>query len=388
MTNVPVNKDVLVWAREERGLSRKQAADRLEINESDLEELELGNRLPSVGELRRMAAKYEIGFSALLMPERLPPTTRLNVQDFRTHQTAGERWHPDLLAEMDDINVLIDAMADLRDAEPTLFLSALPVINTSMSPARVALDERKRMGLTPERQASWKSDADAFRRLRAVVEAQGVFVYVISASTTNDWRGLAICDDRQIPVIVINGDETEPAARAFSLMHEYAHILLRQSAISDQRSKAAVEIFCNRFAAYFLMPSDRFREVANTVGGGYRDYWTDTQLRKIGEAFRTSMSAVALHLENLELAPEGFYMVKVGEWRVRKRAVRKKGPIPYYQKIANRLGARHVAIVFDALDRGRINQLDAYELLDVQASNFPKLRAEIEERQALYGWGP
>lgn len=386
MTQIPVNKDVLVWARNERGLSPAEAAIRLGISETQLHELEGGKRLPTVGELRTMAAKYRIGFSALLMPEPLPASTRLIVQDFRTQQSARERWHPDLLAEMDNLNVLIDALADLRDVEPTLFGSNLPRISLDKSPAQVAAEERKRIGLTFEQQSAWVSDADAFRRFRFIVEAQGVFVYVISASSVEDWRGLAIFDDRKITAVALNGDETEPAARSFSLMHEYAHILLRQSAISDQRSRASAEIFCNKFAAYFLMPPDEFRRVAAGLADGFQDNWTDAQIRKIAGIFHTSLSAAALHLENLELAPEGFYKTKLDEWRVRTRPTKKKGPVPYYEQIANRLGARHVDVVFNALDKGRINQIDAYELLDVQAANFPKLRSEIKERQARYAW--
>jgi hypothetical protein len=100
------------------------------------------------------------------------------------------------------------------------------------------------------------------------------------------------------------------------------------------------------------------------------------------------MSAVAVHLENLELAPDGFYNTKWGEWRVRQKAPKKKPVVPYYKKIANRLGSQYIAVIFEALDRGHINQLDAYEMLDVQASNFPKLRSEVAERQASYGWNP
>lgn len=387
MTAVPVNPKVLIWARLERGLELSAAATRLGIPEEELIELESGQRHPSVGELRNMAAKYEIGFSSLLMPEALPPETGLRLLDFRTHGSgAPGKWNPELLMEMDDINVLIDAMADLRDAEPSLFVKNLPNASVTTSAARVAADERARIGLDVGTQASWATDANAFNRLRTLVEAQGVFVYLINASTTDDWRGMAIYDDRKIPVIVINSDEALPSARSFTLFHEYAHLLLRQSAITDHRSRDRDEEFCNKFAAYFLMPSPEFRGAALSVGGGYRNYWTDTQLRKIGGVFKTSMSAVALHLVSHSLAPDDFFNVKLSEWRVREKKRGKPGIVPYYDKIANRLGIQHIKTIFEALDRNRINQLDAYEILDVQASNFQRLRAKVTEREADYGW--
>ena len=335
-----------------------------------------------------MAAKYEIGFSALLMPEELPITTRLKVQDFRTHESGREQWHPDLLAAMDDLNVVIDAMADLRDVEPSLFQITFPQITLRDNAATIAAQERDRIGLDVQRQSGWKSDYEAFRRFRFMIEAQGVFVHQIAASVSEDWRGIAIFDERKIPIIIINTDEESPAARSFSLLHEYCHLLLRHSAISDERSRDDNETFCNAFAAHFLMPEREFRGAANAVGGGYRSYWTDGQLRKIGWVFKTSISAVAIHLQNLSLAPKTFYKTKWGEWKVREKKKRKSNSGPgYYVKMANRLGAQHISVVFEALDRGRLNQLDAYEMLDVQAANFDKLRAEILERRTVDGWG-
>lgn len=389
MTDVPVNPKVLIWARLERGFDVSGAAARLGVPEEELLELESGDRRPSVGELRNMSAKYEIGFSSLLMPDVLPSETRLNLKDFRTHGSdAPGKWNPDLLMEMDDINVLIDAMADLRDAEPGLFGNKLPSASVTTDARQVAAGERSRIHLDVNTQAAWKTDAVGFNTLRSLVEAQGVFVYQVNASTTDDWRGIAIFDERKIPVIVINSNETFPAAKSFTLFHEYAHLLLRQSAITDHRSRDAVEVYCNKFAAHFLMPEREFRGAALSVGSGFRNYWTDTQLRKIAGVFKTSMSAVALHLENLGLAPDGFFRAKLFEWSVREKKDGKPGIVPYYDKIANRLGVQHIKVVLEALDRKRINQLDAFEMLDVQASNFAKLRAKVMEREAGYGWRP
>ncbi len=97
---------------------------------------------------------------------------------------------------------------------------------------------------------------------------------------------------------------------------------------------------------------------------------------------------MALHLEQLDLAPDGFFKTKLAEWRVRKRPPKRKGQVNYYEQVANRLGSKHVDTVFRALDTGVVNALDAYEMLDVNAGNFPKLRSEIASRNAAYGWGP
>ena len=384
MTEVPVNPKVLAWARTERGLTLAEAAERLDVPIDELKELEDGTRNPTVGELRNIAAKYEIGFSALLMPEPLPLTTRLTCEDFRTHRGEGTGWSPELLAALDDINVFTDAMADLKQAVPSLFRSNLPTISYNSDVADAAEAERKRIGFTIDQQVGWSTYV--FRRFRSMIEAQGVFVYVMNVGTTQDWRGLAIMDERGVPFIALNGHEGEAEARIFSLLHEYCHILLRISAISDQRQQGTIEGFCNSFAAYFLMPREYFRAAVRQIGGGFRDNWSDSELKRIGDQFKVSMSAAAIHLERLNLAPTGFYRSKLTEWRVRKPRERSGGKPPYYEQMANKLGNRHVSFVFEALAGGFIDQLDAYEMLDVKPNSFPKLRSEIAERQRAYGW--
>ena len=63
------------------------------------------------------------------------------------------------------------------------------------------------------------------------------------------------------------------------------------------------------------MPENSFKTAVAEIGGGFLNYWTDGQLKKIGARFKTSMSAVAIHLENVGLAPDGFFRVKLSEWR-------------------------------------------------------------------------
>jgi Zn-dependent peptidase ImmA (M78 family) len=213
-------------------------------------------------------------------------------------------------------------------------------------------------------------------------ERQGIFVYLTNIGPENKVRGFAIYDERGIPVALINGDDRESSARIFSLIHEYAHILIRKPGISDQNTKDSVERWCNQFAAYFLMPAERFKAEALKVDP--TKTWSETALNIISDIFKVSKSAVALHLEDIGLARNGFYEWKLKQWGPPKR--RKGGkPTPYAERQVNRLGVRHVSIVLDALDRRYINQLDAYEMTEVGPNHFDDLRGEMVGRQLEYG---
>ena len=66
---------------------------------------------------------------------------------------------------------------------------------------------------------------------------------------------------------VINSKDSL-AARRFTLMHEYGHILLKKGGLcvpqTPSKSTAStiqgVEAWCNRFAAFVLMPEVEFRK--------------------------------------------------------------------------------------------------------------------------------
>jgi len=383
MVDVPVNHKVLIWARKERGLTEQQAADLLRLPINEFNDLEAGHKKPTLAMLDRMARQYQIPFASLLMPDPLPDSARPRIPDFRTHLGMRPRIDHELLTALDVVNLQIEMFTEVREAHPELFQApALPDYSKIVDPKEAANKERARIGPTVDQQVGWKTVATAFRRWRAIIERQGIFVYLTSIGPENDVRGFAIYDERGIPVALINGDESESSARIFSLVHEYAHILIRKPGISDQNRKNSVERWCNQFAAYFLMPAERFK--AETLQIDPSKTWSDTALRKIAEVFKVSMSAVALHLEDMGLAREGFYDRKHAEWKPRKP--RKGGqPMSYAERQVNRLGVRHVSVVLDALDRRYINQLDAYEMTEVGPSHFEDLRGEMVGRQLEYG---
>jgi Zn-dependent peptidase ImmA (M78 family)/transcriptional regulator with XRE-family HTH domain len=387
MVDVPVNKEVLIWARKERGLSEKEAADRLKLTTAELAELETGAKLPSMAMLDRIAMKYQIPFASLMMPEPLPLARR--PADFRTHEGKEPIWDEDLLIALEVVNAQIDFFVEIRDHDPELFASdAIRNYSEKTAAREVAAAERKKFGVTLETQKAWETPAQAFRYWRHIIERAGAFVQIIGVGPENLCRGFSIFDDRAIPAIVINGDETEGPARTFTLLHEYAHLLIRKPGVSDQNQKNGVERWCNQFAAHLLMPVDQFTTDAVAIDPSRK--WSDSALRKIATLYNVSMSAVALHLEDAGLAKAGLYDQKVAEWaeqeRLKNRNKSKGGmPMPFPERQVHRLGVRHAGIVLDAVDRGDIDTLEAFELTDVNPKWFDDLKEQVAERQKLYG---
>src|SRR5262249_38324902 len=157
----------------------------------------------------------------------------------------------------------VELLAQIRQHDPDLF--AAPAIRSypaSRSAIEVAAEERRLFGVSLDMQMGWPTPPQAFRYWRHQVERAGVFVQIIDLGPENLCRGFTIFDERGIPAAVINGQDSEGPARTFTLFHEYAHLLIRKPGVSDQNRKNATEKWCNEFAAYFLMPPDKFKQDA------------------------------------------------------------------------------------------------------------------------------
>jgi Zn-dependent peptidase ImmA (M78 family) len=200
-----------------------------------------------------------------------------------------------------------------------------------------------------------------------------------------DCKGFTILDARQIPALVVNAEAGDYAPRTFTLLHEYAHLLLRQTGVSDENPSNSTERFCNQFAAYLAMPGGEFKAVALALRGADQEGWSDSVIGDLARTFKVSRPAVALHLEDMAIAPAGFYQAKMRAWHLLGRQPRRGGLSTHAGRVTNKLGVRHVRIVLEALDSGRINKLEAHELLNVRPEHFGALREEIRDRHMHYG---
>lgn len=320
------------------------------------------------------------------MPEPLPPDTRPQIRDFRTYGGRTVEFDMKLALALEDINEQVEMLAEIREAAPALFAApTLPVASRAQNFEKLAGEERDRLGIGILEQLGWNNPAESFRKWRATIEAQGVFVYLLNLGSHSNCRGFCISDGRDIPVIVINNDERNPEPRTYTLLHEYAHILLRESGISDERRTNNTERFPNQFAAFFLMPRTSFVAEANKMRP-VNNLWNEHHVSKLAKRFKVSKTVAAIHMEDAGIAPAGFYDALNAEWRKRKFKKSEGGPpMSHEERRAARWGTRHVKIVLSALDRGIINQLDAHELLGVRPQSFGALRQAADEQQAAYG---
>jgi Zn-dependent peptidase ImmA (M78 family) len=299
--------------------------------------------------------------------------------DFRTGRSR-KRMSMETILAIEEVTEALDAFDDIAN-ESDRIVPVLSIGRASLDedPETVAARERKRFGVSVEEQQAWKhGTAEARSEWRRRIEAHGVFTYIISMPP-DELSGFSMFRDGVAGICVNDSDSTN-GRKIFTMFHEYGHLLLRQTGVSDENNTDHVERFCNQFAASFLIPRNSLIQSASGLSN-----ISEADVKRLASRFRVSNAAMALRLEKTGLAQKGFYARHAAhKWdppEEEKKPVNVppggKRKINYVNIRLKRIGKLHARTVFRALDRNIINSFDASELIGVQPGSFPKVQAAL-----------
>jgi Zn-dependent peptidase ImmA (M78 family) len=220
----------------------------------------------------------------------------------------------------------------------------------------------------------------AFLCWRILIEKMGVSVYVEQFGKDTS-RGVSLFYNA-FPAIIIDQNEKLPGARSFTLFHEYAHLLLRQTGVSNFDPRNRVEAFCNRFASAVLMPREAMEAVfKNALMDGAQP--SVEELSDGANRLCVTISQIAARLESLQLVRPGFY-IRIAS--VLKKPDKRRrgggGPDTFKYAYLSRFGHYLPEAVFGAYERGHLSKVDASRLLKVKPTYFVPLRKIIAGRNA------
>jgi Zn-dependent peptidase ImmA (M78 family)/DNA-binding XRE family transcriptional regulator len=374
---IPFNTEVLRWARERLRLDAFAAAERAHVRPEKIIDWEEGRSSPTVRQARELAAVYDRPFLEFLSPAIpvFPPLK--SAPDFRSYPekpgpgelTALEgvqEW-----AESQRLNAL-DLYEELGEQPPRFDDKLRSSLNED--PERAATNVRKCLNFPIERQTELKSDVRyTFPTiLRKVIESAGVLVLKQSGLSKVRTRGISLYYD-VLPIIVF-GNES-PGGQAFTLAHEFAHVVIGQSAISGDAPlvhkkgslKRRVEGWCNAFAAAFLMPADVVR-AHSLAPKSYLSEIGNDQLGALANRFAVSKHAMLVRLVALRLvSPEHYWRVKRPIFIKEEASYSGGGRPEYYgSRYRNALGDLYTGLVLEALSTGRIGVHSASEFMGIK----------------------
>jgi Zn-dependent peptidase ImmA (M78 family) len=250
---------------------------------------------------------------------------------------------------------------------------------------------RKLLGVSWQEQSEWTSPHEALRAWRTAIESKGVLIFQTPTSEVSleEMRGTCI-PDQPLPVILLNGADA-PHGRIFSLLHEFAHILLHQGGHQTSRmvgelspEEQPLEVAANAFAAAALLPEDEFRQ---TIASYHRaPQGEDKSLRLLAQKLKISPEAILRRMTTLGMTTAGVYRRKRDDWGARNwyiAAPSGGGGPPIEVKTIAKDGRGYTRLVLNAYDQRLINTSDASDFLGVKPRHFPNIRRELSLRPEM-----
>jgi Zn-dependent peptidase ImmA (M78 family) len=196
-----------------------------------------------------------------------------------------------------------------------------------------------------------------------------------------------------LPVIVVNGADA-PRGRLFSLLHEYAHLLLHTEGLCDTITDThattpdrQLEARCSGIAASILMPrtavlvQPEVRERQHA-----RDSWDYDSLATAAAPFGVSAEALLRRLLTLGRVDAAFYRARRQEFLARYEEEEGRPQTAggdWYRNTVRDLGKGYVRLVAGAYRRRVIDAYTAASYLNVKAGQIDRLAQAAALRNAV-----
>lgn len=247
------------------------------------------------------------------------------------------------------------------------------------------IGEGERGRLHPEGAAGSRGGPRSlYRSLRDAIESLNILVFQ-RPMDIRGVRGLTLTG--RTPYAILVNSKDPDTTKAFTILHEYGHVLLRSGGICSEQPIARdsrpagqrTESWCNRFAASFLMPRSEFMAERRRYEKSRRD--PGKVVKELAEKFKTSRYAAAVRAASLPGSRfRGDYgdMIRMAANRHRPAARNdaKGGPSFVDVRVAQ-LGRKFVRLVLSSYDMGLINARNAIDCLDMDARHFDGLRTRV-----------
>ena len=368
-----INPTIVKWARERSGYTLQEVAKSLNRDVATISNWESGAAAPTYVQLEKLADKYKRPVAMFFFPE--PPHETDFVGQLALRSSEIEQLDPGIRILLRQARArqlsLMELNMGVNPAEAKIFRDLHPQLGDS--PTELAQQTRAYLDISVETQASWRSAKEALENWREQVEEKGIFVFR-DAFQNDSIDGFCLVHE-QFPVIYLNNSRSS-VRQIFSLFHELAHILLGENGITRGINPVGeqIEVFCNRFAAEFLVPSDDLETRFND------SLYDDIAIEELAGYYKVSRPVILLKLVNRGVFTSEDYRQKTAQWteeyesRLEGRGGgESSGGGNYYNTHVVYLGYRFMELAFSRYHQGQCSIEELADHLKVKVKNLPRL---------------
>ena len=372
-----INPAIIKWTRERSGYSLQDIAKFFKKDIAAISNWESGSSAPTYRQLEKLADKFKRPIALFFFPE-VPHEPNL-VNQFSLRSSEIEKLSPKIHlllrhAAARQIS-LMELNMGVNPAETKIFRDLQARLDDSVTD--LARRAREYLDISVETQASWGDSTKALETWRDCIEDKGIYVFK-DAFQDDFVDGFSLVHD-EFPVIYLNNSRPH-TRQIFSLFHELAHLLLQRNGITRgvKTGGEKIELFCNRFAAEFLVPSSDLETRLD-----FPDY-NDSAIGDLANHYKVSRPVILLKLIDRRLLKPADFKQKTKKWKeayetnLEKTAESKKsGGVDYYNTRAAYLGYRFMELAFSRYHHGRCSIEELAEHLNVKVKNLPGLEDRV-----------
>ena len=376
-----VSSAVLSWARERAGLSIDEVAQALGKPADSIREWEAGTSAPTYAQLEKLAySLYRRPLALFFFPqppdEADPHHSFRTLPDFEIDELSAESRYR--IRQGRAMQVSLAELAEGKNPAGRFILHDLRRVDRHNA-AKAAQSVRAYLGVDFQDQKSWKTSADALAHWRQRVEDVGVFVFK-DTFKQRDVSGFSLYDN-QFPVVYIN-NSTAKSRQMFTLFHELAHLLVHTNGITKRDDSyiaglhgqdREIEVFCNRFAAEVLVPSEILKTEPLASD--------DANVVRLAKLFKVSREVILRRLLDGGAVTPSYYQKKAKEWAADyfdKKEEESGGD--YYATLASYLSDTYTRLVFRRYYQGSLQVEELAQHLNVKLSSVPAFEQAVLQK--------
>lgn len=371
-----INPALLTFSRERIGYDIPVIADKLKVKEERWVNWERGDEKPTTNQLIRIASYLDCTpafFYLNDLPKEAEP-----LSEFRTvNNTILQTGSPKLIRAIREAKRNRDTLIELYEKQNKKQVQ-LPQLDSTGDLKIQARQIRDWLGISIDVQKSWNSSSEALTNWKNLIEEQDIYVVQFPFVNVEECRGFAIAEE-QLPVIGINSKDSYNA-RIFTLIHELAHVLFRDSVlINDSLERyfgtdRKMEQICNSLAAEVLVPDVELQSEFDTGNNVLRE------VKRLSRRFGVSAFVILIRLKTEQLIPDEIFRELRKEFSFYDSSGKSsEGGDPYYNQIV-RKGKLYLKTAFQSYFEDQIN---VAELANLTGWKVPKLN---ELAAKTYGW--
>lgn len=353
-SKIKVSPIILKKLRKNSGYSIEELAKKLDVTVEKIVQVEEGKDSFTLTQIKKLTDIYKVPLAAFFSKD-IPDIPSL--PDYRINRE--RKLNPEVNIAIRRAKYLSEEIKELSGK-----VSKIPSF-TDRSPEKIARSFRKYLEIEIPKKRKAREILEFYKE---VLEDRLNILIIEYPLKADDVRAFSIFSD--LAVIVLN-ESDEPQVKLFSLFHEVAHLLKRESGICSidiEAEKYEVERFCDKFAAEFLVPAE---DLVTELG--VKEEPTDEEMRKIAKHYGVSLQVMMLRLLELGIITKERYQKFKERFDKAKLEAKKGGVRDWEMTYINRSGRLAIAEVSKAYRRGEISFYEAMRVLDLKPKYAEKI---------------